>query len=234
MAEHKQRRQEVSELPDPTEISEGEFAKSKATRTRILEAAIHCLAESGYVATSTNAVAVQAGITRAALLYHFPSRAALIEAVIHYVTRRRVEMQEAGHRDIPRDENFPTRSIQVFQQQLTTPEFWAFCELATASRSNRSLGRVFKPAMEAFDRARREMALRIAQDRIVDAPGFDLRRDITRFLLEGIALQDGITFNREKRSAELMAFLSLLYQDDRFLPLLADAETMAADARPGS
>jgi len=230
--ERESRNPETTELPDPTELAEGEFAKSKATRTRILEAAIHCLAVHGYAATSTNAVATEAGITRAALLYHFPSRAALIQAVIHYVTRRRVEMQEVW-RDLPRDESYPARSMESLWEQLKTPEFWAFCELSTAARTSRSLGRVFKPAMEAFDRSRREMALQLAQEHIVSAPGFDLRRDITRFLLEGLAQQDGITFNQERRFGELMAFLKLLYMDNRFNPLLEKAVAMAGEPQAG-
>lgn len=210
------------ELPDPTELVQGEFAKSKATRTRILEAAMACLADTGYAATSTNSVALAAGITRAALLYHFPSRAALIEAVIHYVTRRRVEMQEEYCRAIPRDERFPARSIDGLWEQLNTREFRAFTELSIASRTSRGLARMFRPAMEAFDRSRREMALRLAQPHIASEPGFDLRRDITRFLMEGLAQQDGITFNREQRMQELLDFLRLLYTDKRLDPVFAD------------
>ena len=153
-------------LPDPTEITEGEFAKSRATRTRILEAAIRCLAETGYAATSTNTVAAAAGITRAALLYHFPSRGALIEAVINYVTRRRVEMQEESHREEVRDAQYPARSIDTHWALLHTPEFRAFCELSTAARTSRSLAKMFKPAMEAFDRSRKDVAQRLAQPHI--------------------------------------------------------------------
>ena len=50
-----------------------------------MEAAIECLAASGYSATSTSDIAQQAGMTRAAMLYHFPSRMALMEAAIHYL-----------------------------------------------------------------------------------------------------------------------------------------------------
>ncbi len=203
------------ELPDPTELVEGEFAKSKTTRTRILEAAIGCLAETGYSATSTNSVATAAGITRAALLYHFPSRGALIEAVIQYVTRRRVEMQEEYARELPRDEQYPVRAIDRLWEQVNSREFWAFTELSVAARTSKNLARMFKPAMEAFDRSRREMALKLAQPHIINEPGFDLRWDISRFLMEGLAQQDGITFNREQRVRELFGFLKLLYTDKR-------------------
>jgi AcrR family transcriptional regulator len=211
---------------------QGEFAKSKATRTRILEAAIACLADTGYAATSTNSVAAAAGMTRAALLYHFPSRAALIEAVIHFVTRRRVEMQEEYCRSLPQDEQYPARSIDGLWEQLHTREFRAFAELSIAARTSRGLARMFRPAMEAFDRSRREMLLKLAQPHIASEPGFDLRRDITRFLMEGLAQQDGITFNREQRMRELFGFLHVLYTDKRLDPVFADIVAGADSPHP--
>ena len=201
-------------IPDPTNVAKGEFAKSKNTRTRILEAAMQLLAEEGYAATSTPAVAERAGLSRTAMLYHFPSRGALMEAVIHYVTRRRVELQEETQAHLPRDETFRDQSVESHWEQLQSVEFRAFCQLSMAASTDDTLAAVFKPALEAFDRARREMAHKLAERTVIDQPGFDLKRDINRFLLEGIAQQDGITFNRKKRMREIIAFLKLVWSDE--------------------
>ena len=201
-------------IPDPTEIGAGNFAKSRATRTRILEAAMRLLAKSGYAATSTPAVAREAGLSRTAMLYHFPSRRALLDAVVHFVTRRRVELQEEMQASLPRDEHFRDLSVESHWQQLASDEFRAFCELSIAARTDPELAQVFEPALEAFDKARREMALKLAEPRVTDAPGFDLKRDINRFLLEGIAQQNGITFNRERRMREIIAFIKLCWSDE--------------------
>ena len=202
------------DIPDPTHVSEGEFAKSKNTRTRILEAALTLLAEKGYAATSTPAVAEQAGLSRTAMLYHFPSRAALMEAVIHYVTRRRVELQEETQAHLPRDANFRFQSVESHWEQLQSPEFRAFCQLSLAASTDAELAAVFKPALEAFDRSRREMALKLAEPALANKPGFDLKRDINRFLLEGIAQQDGITFNQQERMNNIIAFIKLCWSDE--------------------
>ena len=90
-----------SRLPDPTAVGDGELSKSAVTRKRIMEAGVSCLAEDGYAGTTTSTVAARAGLTRAAMLYHFPSRMALIEAVIHYVTRRRIDMYKDTMAEIP-------------------------------------------------------------------------------------------------------------------------------------
>lgn len=204
----------ATDIPDPTELGKGEFAKSKATRTRILEAAMALLAEKGYAATSTPAVARKAGLSRTAMLYHFPSRQALIDAVVQYVTRRRVEMQEEMQAHLPHDDTFRSRSVDSTWEQLQSKEFRAFCELSMAARTDTDLAAVFRPAMAAFDQARQEMALKLAEPDVAESPGFNLRRDLHRFLLEGMAQQDGITFDQEQRMAQLFAFLKLVWSDE--------------------
>ena len=221
----------TSDLPDPTRVSENEFKKSQATRTRILEAAIECLATIGYHATSSNTVARYAGLTRAAMLYHFSNRLSLIEAVVYYVTRRRVEMQWERQADLPRDDTFEARSMESSWEQVQTREFYAFSELAMASRTDPELEAIFRAAMESFDRARKEMALKLAQEDVKSDPGFDLRRDIARFALEGLALQDGITFDREKRTSELMWFLKLLFDSEISGPMIGKSQQLAARER---
>jgi AcrR family transcriptional regulator len=52
-----------------------------ATRGAILDAAIRLLCERGYALTTTVTVAAAAGISRGAMLYHFPNKRSLIFAV---------------------------------------------------------------------------------------------------------------------------------------------------------
>lgn len=56
-----------------------------ATRAGLLEAARAEFAERGFAAASTEAVVRRAGVTRGALYYHFPDKAALFEAVVEAV-----------------------------------------------------------------------------------------------------------------------------------------------------
>ena len=200
-------------LPDPTEVGANGFAKSQKTRERILEAALDLLAEKGYAATSTPAIARRAALSRTAMLYHFPSRQVLLDAVVHYVTRRRVEMQAEMQADFPRDGSFRDRSVESTWAQLHTREFRAFCELSMAARTDADLSEVFQPALAAFDLARRDMAMQLAEAEVANSPVFDLRRDLHRFLLEGMAQQNGITYDHERRVNQLIATLKLLWSD---------------------
>ncbi len=199
-----------SRLPDPTAVSKGELSKSSVTRTRIMEAGVTCLAEDGYAGTTTSTVAERAGLTRAAMLYHFPSRMALIEAVIHYVTRRRIDMYNDAMAEIPQNGDFFSTAIDKAWDQLDTKEFKAFSELSMAARTDEELSASFAPALAEFDRARREAAIALFPEGVIDAPWFDLRRDIVRFLSEGLAQQGGLSFNAERRKANLKGFLKAL------------------------
>ena len=82
------------------------------------------------------------------------------------------------------------------------------------ARTDQELAEVFQPSLVAFDKARRDVALKLAQTEMIESVGFDLRRDVTRFLLEGIAQQNGITYKKTQRMKQIMTLLKYLWSDD--------------------
>jgi AcrR family transcriptional regulator len=62
------------------------------TRERILEAALTLFAERGYEAISMREIAEQLGITKAALYYHFDSKADIVRAMLADTERRVAEL----------------------------------------------------------------------------------------------------------------------------------------------
>ncbi len=52
------------------------------TRERILRAADQLAAETGLMAVSLDAIAARAGVSKGGLLYHFPSKARLMQALV--------------------------------------------------------------------------------------------------------------------------------------------------------
>lgn len=60
----------------------GSYAKTGARRQEILKAAFEVFSTSGYRAGSLKDVADRVGLTQAGLLHHFPSKEALLEAVL--------------------------------------------------------------------------------------------------------------------------------------------------------
>ncbi|TCC04021.1 TetR/AcrR family transcriptional regulator [Kribbella soli] len=57
----------------------------EARRAQLVDVTIELVAERGYAATSLGRIAESAGITKAGVLYHFPSKQALVEAAYEHV-----------------------------------------------------------------------------------------------------------------------------------------------------
>jgi len=65
--------------------------RSGETRRRILDAAVALLGERGYAGLRTGDVAAAAGVSKGAQTHHFPSKDALLVAVVEHVFRRASE-----------------------------------------------------------------------------------------------------------------------------------------------
>src|SRR4051812_13274929 len=68
------------------------MADAPRTRERILDVALALFAEKGYDATSMREIAEQLGITKAALYYHFDSKADIVRAMLADTERRVTEL----------------------------------------------------------------------------------------------------------------------------------------------
>ncbi len=75
-------------------------ARSVETRQSILEASERVLERVGYAAFTSRKVAEEAGIAIGNLTYHFPSKAALTEALIEHVLAGYVDRIAAPHQGI--------------------------------------------------------------------------------------------------------------------------------------
>ncbi len=63
--------------------------RSRVTRARLLDAAITCLAELGWTASTVAVVAERAGVSRGAAQHHFPTRESLFTAALENVSLQR-------------------------------------------------------------------------------------------------------------------------------------------------
>ncbi|MFJ4711474.1 TetR/AcrR family transcriptional regulator [Streptomyces sp. NPDC088785] len=63
--------------------------RSRATRRRLLESAVACLAERGWSGSTVSVVAEHAGVSRGAAQHHFPTREDLFTAAVEYVAEER-------------------------------------------------------------------------------------------------------------------------------------------------
>ncbi|MGV2901380.1 TetR family transcriptional regulator [Microbacterium sp. AGC62] len=74
---------------------------NEIVRERLLEAATACIAEYGYDGARVRDIAERAGLSPAAVLYHFDTRAKVLLAALEWATRRAAERREAILNDLP-------------------------------------------------------------------------------------------------------------------------------------
>ncbi|MGW3490155.1 TetR/AcrR family transcriptional regulator [Streptomyces sp. NPDC001054] len=63
--------------------------RSRATRERLLEAAVTCVAEHGWTRSTVAVVAERAGVSRGAAQHHFPTREDLFTAAVAHMAEER-------------------------------------------------------------------------------------------------------------------------------------------------
>jgi AcrR family transcriptional regulator len=106
--------------------------RTAATRGRILDATVETLLELGYRATTTQEVNRRAGVSRGALLHHFPTRESLVVAAVSHLVEQRLE--EILSRPRTGDED-----LEILVEAFSGPLFEAALELWVAARTDESL-----------------------------------------------------------------------------------------------
>ncbi|HMI94150.1 MAG TPA: TetR/AcrR family transcriptional regulator [Polyangiales bacterium] len=159
------------------------------TRARLLDATIECLIELGYAGTTTPIVCERAGLSRGALLHHFPTKTELVlAAVAHLAAQTGARLTRMSSPPPPAGGRIE-QSLEVIWHSFTGPLFYASLELWVAARTDREL---HKHLYEL------ERSLRKAIGRVCEGlmqPSAERRNDykdqieLTLHVLRGMALQ---------------------------------------------
>ena len=125
---------------------------SSETRARILEATAASLAELGYAGTTMSGIAERIGVSRAALIYHFNSKNALMAAVIDAIYDEMAAMyRSAAHPALLPAERMLAVLDASFQFTHTVSQM-AHIELLLAARRDASFRDEVAPAIALRDR----------------------------------------------------------------------------------
>ena len=66
--------------------------REKNTKERILEEALKLFSQSGYMGTSMNDIAVELGVTKAALYKHYKSKQEILESIVERMNQMDAEL----------------------------------------------------------------------------------------------------------------------------------------------
>jgi len=113
--------------------------RSRATRRRLLEAAIECLAEVGWSGSTVAVVAERAGVSRGAAQHHFPTREDLVTSAVEFVSQERLAQLREHAVDLPTGPGRTQAVIDMVEHMYTGPVFRAAIHLWVAACSDEKL-----------------------------------------------------------------------------------------------
>ena len=197
------------ELGRPTEaiIPTGwQAQKSASTRTLIIEAAIKCLVDLGYARTTTTVIAQRAGLSRGAMLHHFPSKMGIVRAAVDYLHAKRLRAFRKAMAKEPADGDYVRQGVESYWAHVKHPWFVAFFEMAVAARTDKELGAILFPAQEAFEREWYETSLEVFPEWKRKGENFGLGFDLSRYVMEGMAISF-LTHKETERDKRVLRYL---------------------------
>jgi AcrR family transcriptional regulator len=96
-------------------------SQHEATHKRILDAAVALLVEQGTASTTTVAVQQRAGVSRGALLHHFPTHAELLAATVDELVRRNEAAARKALAGLPDNADPVDRATRVLADAFAQP-----------------------------------------------------------------------------------------------------------------
>ncbi|MEE4021479.1 TetR/AcrR family transcriptional regulator [Gordonia sp. PKS22-38] len=178
--------------------------RSRLTRERLLRSTIDALAHDGWSAATVAAVAMRAGVSRGAAQHHFPTREALITAVLEQVFDDMTSTASTTLAALPDDETERVaaavdRAVAIY----TGPQFKAALQVWAAAASDPALRELILPMEDKFARAAHQMTVAALDP---DGRYPDSRRiaQVTLDLARGLGLADTLS-DDSKRRAQVVA-----------------------------
>lgn len=184
--------------------------KSAMTRDTLLEATIDCFINLGYGGTTTARIADHAGVSRGAMLHHFPTRAELIHATIGYLHAKLLQEYTREYTKkmtrLPQEIGWHGRikaGLEAYWSYLSSDLFVAYHELCVAGRTDTELSGILQQTLADFDRHVFATNLQLFPEWADKGERFALAMDMTRFLMEGMAVGQ-IAENRDARIGRVL------------------------------
>ena len=183
--------------------------RSRATRERLLEAAVASLAESGWARTTVATVAARAGVSRGAAQHHFPTRGDLVTAAIRHMTEVRLDELRAIVAAPPEGANRTRWALDLLVGLYTGTLFTAALHVWTEAAVDAELRAQVIPLERTLAREAYRLAVTLLD---VDADDPRVRTVVsgTLDLARGLGLANVLTDDTRRRSRILDAWAEQL------------------------
>jgi len=125
--------------------------RSAGTREKILNVAIDLLYQKGLRDTSTVDIATAAGVSRGALLHHYPTKEELLKESLRFLLRKEIDSIRAMASDIDRGKLDTDGFFDALWQKFSGPLFMVTLEYVTASRTDPAIKSALQPVAYEFN-----------------------------------------------------------------------------------
>lgn len=181
------------------------------TRSAILEAAIQCFIDLGYANTTTALIADYAGVSRGAMMHHFPSRASVLKATIEHLHQRRIDEFKELMVDIDDPKELMDRrrieeSVQRAWRYVNQPSSIAFQEILMASRTDEELRGVLDPLEKEYEKQFMQ-TVKTVFPHWQDLEVLETANDLVHFLLNGMMLSQ-MKYRKQSRTNRVLEYLA--------------------------
>ncbi|KIF69380.1 TetR family transcriptional regulator [Streptomyces sp. AcH 505] len=180
--------------------------RSRATRRRLLEAAVACLAEVGWAGSTVAVVAERAGVSRGAAQHHFPTREDLFTAAVEYVAEERSSALRAL---VPAGPGHRTEAVDGIVALFTGPLFRAALQLWVAAANEDQL----RPRVTELEAHVGREAHRIAVELLAADESLPGVRETVQGLLDmarGLGLANLLTDDGRRRERVVAQWSALI------------------------
>lgn len=158
--------------------------RRETTQSKVILAAIACLGRLGYSLTSSNAVADEAGVTRGRMSHHFPTKVALMLAVVAYIFEEERERYREAYDAIPDPMEKILSTPSILWDVLSRPSGVAVLEIMLGARSDPALSEPFATLQAEIENQAAEGMRRLYAN--ADVPTFAGERALHRLFVAAI------------------------------------------------
>jgi AcrR family transcriptional regulator len=181
-----------------------------ATRSRLLESAVTCLAELGWSGATVAVVAERAGVSRGATQHYFPTREDLFTAALEHMAEIRLAeiLREAAR--LPAGGGQRTRDVVALLVRLYTgPLFRAALQIWAAAAASEALRDLVLPLEARLGREAHKAAISLlgAQE---SRPGVHEAVQATLDLARGLGLADTLADDSRRRERIITQWADML------------------------
>jgi AcrR family transcriptional regulator len=191
-------------------LREPQQDRSRATRARLLESAVTCLAELGWSGATVAVVAEHAGVSRGATQHYFPTREALFTAALEHMAEERLAEIRTEAARLPASSGTGTADVVALLVRLYTgPLFRAALQVWAAAAASEFLRDLVLPLEARLGREAHRAAIDLL-DADESIAGVHEAVQATLDLARGLGLANTLADDSRRRERIVAQYAAML------------------------